>query len=42
MNNDIISKLEELIAEFNNNYCDEYADGVVDGLIMAIRLLKEQ
>lgn len=42
MKDDIINKLEDLIAEFNSNYCDDYADGIIDGLIIAIRIIKEQ
>lgn len=41
MKEDIIDKLQSIINELNNNYCDDYADGVIDGLIIAIRTIKE-
>ena len=41
MNDDIISRLQDIINELKDNYFDDYGDGVVDGLIIAINTIKD-
>lgn len=37
---EIVKQLEDVIKELKDNYCDDYADGVIDGLLIAIRTIK--
>ena len=39
---DIIEELQSIINELNSNYNDEYAEGVIDGLIIAINTIKNR